>query len=91
MIEEFPQQATRILRPHKKNEMLRVFKQYYPIRNVFFIIGEGLFIFASVLFASWIVIGFDSFAVDKLLWFKALLVAFFELRRGFVESGRLTY
>jgi sugar transferase (PEP-CTERM system associated) len=57
--------------------MLRLFKQYYPIRNVFFIIGEGLFIFTSVLFASWIVIGFDSFAVDKLLWLKALLIAFF--------------
>ena len=57
--------------------MLRVFKQYYPIRNVFFIIGEGLFIFASVLFASWIVIGYNSFVVDHLLWLKALLVALF--------------
>lgn len=57
--------------------MLRVFKQYYPIRNVFFIIGEGLFIFASVLFASWIVIGYNSFVIDELLWFKALLVALF--------------
>ena len=57
--------------------MLRVFKQYYPIRNVFFIIGEGLFIFASVLFASWIVIGYNSFVIDELLWFKALLVAMF--------------
>ncbi len=57
--------------------MLRVFKQYYPIRNVFFIIGEGLFIFASVLFASWIVIGYNSFVIDELLWFKALLMALF--------------
>ena len=57
--------------------MLRVFKQYYPIRNVFFIIGEGLVIFASVLIASWIVIGYNSFFVDELLWLKALLVALF--------------
>jgi len=57
--------------------MLRVFKQYYPIRNIFFIIGEGLFIFASVLFASWIVIGYNSFILDEWLWLKSLLVAFF--------------
>jgi len=57
--------------------MLRVFKQYYPIRNVFFIIGEGLVIFASVLFASWIVIGYNSFIIDEWLWLKALLVAMF--------------
>ncbi len=57
--------------------MLRVFKQYYPIRNVFFIIGEGLFTFASVLIASWIVLGYNSFIIDEWLWLKALLVAFF--------------
>ena len=57
--------------------MLRIFKQYYPIRNIFFIIGEGLFISASVLFASWIVIGYNSFIIDEWLWLKALLVAFF--------------
>jgi sugar transferase (PEP-CTERM system associated) len=57
--------------------MLRVFKQYYPIRNIFFILGEGLFIFASVLIASWIVIGYNSFIIDEWLWFKALLIAIF--------------
>ncbi len=57
--------------------MLRVFKQYYPIRNIFFILGEGLFIFASVLIASWIVIGYNSFIIDEFLWFKAILVAVF--------------
>ena len=57
--------------------MLRVFKQYYPIRNVFFIIGEGLVIFASVLIASWIVIGYNFFVVEEWLRLKALLVALF--------------
>ncbi len=65
------------LRQKKILNMLRVFKQYYPIRNVFFIIGEGLVIFASVLLASWIVIGYNSFVIDELLWLKALLVALF--------------
>ena len=83
MIEEIPdgQQARSRIRlvlcGKKILNMLRVFKQYYPIRNVFFIIGEGLFIFASVLFASWIVIGYNSFVIDELLWFKALLMALF--------------
>ena len=31
--------------------MLRIFKQYYPIRNIFFFIGEGLFITLSILIA----------------------------------------
>lgn len=35
--------------------MLRLFKQYYPIRNIFFVIGEGLVIYFSVFFANWII------------------------------------
>ena len=37
--------------------MLRLFKQYYPVRNAVFVVGEGIFIFLSVIFASWIVLG----------------------------------
>ena len=32
--------------------MLRLFRQYYPIRNIFFVIGEGVAIYSSVLLAA---------------------------------------
>lgn len=54
--------------------MLRVLKQYYPVRNVIFVIGEGLFIYASVLAASWITYGSDPFVLDSWLSLKALLI-----------------
>jgi sugar transferase (PEP-CTERM system associated) len=37
--------------------MIRIFKKNYPIRNIFFVIGEGVFIFTSVYIASWIILG----------------------------------
>lgn len=55
--------------------MLRLFKQYYPIRNLFFVIGESLVIFASVFFASWILIA-NSLHLNHWLWLKILLIAF---------------
>jgi sugar transferase (PEP-CTERM system associated) len=54
--------------------MLRVFKQYYPIRNLFFIIGEALFMYASVLMAAWIILSPDGFMFDGWLFFKILLI-----------------
>ena len=54
--------------------MLRLFKQYYPIRNIFFVIGEGLFIFFSVLIASLIPHGQDPFVFDRFLGGKILLI-----------------
>jgi len=54
--------------------MLRVFKKYYPIRNVFFVIGEGLFIFASVFLSSLIILGSDAFIYDHFLLLKVLLI-----------------
>jgi sugar transferase (PEP-CTERM system associated) len=56
--------------------MLRVFKKYYPIRNVFFVIGEGLFIFLSVSLASFLILGSDSFVYDQYLLLKILLITF---------------
>ena len=56
--------------------MLRVFKQYYPIRNVFFVAGEGLFIFLAVSLASLLIMGSDSFVYDKYLLLKILLITF---------------
>jgi sugar transferase (PEP-CTERM system associated) len=54
--------------------MLRLFKQYYPIRNIFFILGEGLFIFSSFILASWIILGTESSNYDKALFLKIFLV-----------------
>jgi sugar transferase (PEP-CTERM system associated) len=54
--------------------MLRFFKKYYPIRNVFFVIGEGLFIFVSVFLASWIILGPDAFIYDPYILLKILLI-----------------
>ncbi len=56
--------------------MLRVFKKNYPIRNVFFVVGEGLFIFASVSLASWIILGSDAFMYGHYIWLKILLITF---------------
>jgi len=56
--------------------MLRLFRQYYPIRNIFFVVGEGLFIFVSVLIASWLLLGIESLAFDKGLYLKTVLIAF---------------
>ncbi|MBU0699625.1 MAG: TIGR03013 family PEP-CTERM/XrtA system glycosyltransferase [Proteobacteria bacterium] len=54
--------------------MLRLFRQYYPIRNIFFVIGEGLTIFTSVIIASWILLASDAFPFDRQLWIKISLV-----------------
>ena len=56
--------------------MLRVFKKNYPIRNVFFVVGEGLFIFASVCLATLILLGSEAFMVDRYIWLKILLITF---------------
>jgi sugar transferase (PEP-CTERM system associated) len=55
--------------------MLRIFKQYYPVRNAIFVCGEGLFIFLSVILASWLIIGNDFFLKDQLVLSKTLLIA----------------
>ena len=55
--------------------MLRIFKQYYPIRNALFVFGEGIFIFVAVIFACKILLGgSEIFHLDVIL--KALLITF---------------
>ena len=54
--------------------MLRVFKQYYPIRNIFFVIGEGIFIFISVFIVSRILLGSQPPTENGWLMLKILLV-----------------
>ena len=56
--------------------MLRIFKQYYPIRNIFFVIGEGLVIYASVFLASWMVIKTDPAGFNQWVWLKIFLITF---------------
>ena len=40
--------------------MLRLLRQYYPIRNIFFVIGEALLIFASIYLATYILLPDDT-------------------------------
>ena len=54
--------------------MLRIFKQYYPIRNIFFVLGEAVVIFSAVFLASYVRFGTDIFVIDRWLFFKTLLI-----------------
>lgn len=56
--------------------MLRIFKQYYPIRNIFFFIGEGLAIYASVIVASRIVLKDQSIPFGTWVYLKVFLITF---------------
>jgi sugar transferase (PEP-CTERM system associated) len=38
------------------------------------VVGEGLFIFASVFLAIWIILGFKPFIYDHYIWLKILLI-----------------
>jgi sugar transferase (PEP-CTERM system associated) len=54
--------------------MLRLFKQYYPIRNALFVLGEGLVIFLSVIIASKLLLGNDNPLFQYTILLKALLI-----------------
>jgi len=54
--------------------MLRLLKQYFPIRNILFFILEGLVIFGSFLLATLILTEAGSFLVDLLLCLRIFLV-----------------
>lgn len=54
--------------------MLRIFKQYYPVRNALFVFGEGLIIFISVIVASSLIIGKTDLLLDIGIVMKALLI-----------------
>ena len=56
--------------------MLRLFRKYYPIRNVIFASGEGLVIYLSVLMAAYIKIGNDLQMFNHWIIFKTLLITF---------------
>ena len=56
--------------------MLNLFKQYYPIRNLIFIIGEGFLIILSVLIASLVFLGEECFRVENQILLKSMLITF---------------
>ena len=54
--------------------MLRLFRQYYPIRNIFFVIGEGVFIYGSVLAGALIIIGPPALHQEPWFYAKLLMI-----------------
>ncbi|MBU0463980.1 MAG: TIGR03013 family PEP-CTERM/XrtA system glycosyltransferase [Proteobacteria bacterium] len=54
--------------------MLRLLKQYFPIRNILFFILEGFVIFGSFLLATLILTESDSFLFDLFLCLRIFLV-----------------
>lgn len=54
--------------------MLRIFRQYYPIRNVIFAVGEGFVIYTAVIIAAWIKLGTDLAIFDGAMVLKSLLI-----------------
>ncbi len=55
--------------------MLKIFRQYYPVRNILFVIGEGAGIFYSVLLTSFILLESKIVFAGFWLYFKAFLIA----------------
>ena len=56
--------------------MLRFLKQYYPIRNIFFIIGEGSLIFVAIIVASILLIKDHGVIGHWDFFLKMLLIGF---------------
>lgn len=54
--------------------MLRLFRKYYPIRNVIFASGEGLVIYLSVIIAAYIKLGSDLHVFDDWIILKSMLI-----------------
>ena len=54
--------------------MLRLFRKYYPIRNVIFASGEGLVIYLSVIIAAYIKLGSDLHVFDDWIVLKSMLI-----------------
>ncbi|MDP2799366.1 MAG: capsular biosynthesis protein CpsE, partial [Deltaproteobacteria bacterium] len=56
--------------------MIKIFNQYYPIRNVLFVVGEGGLIFLSVILAAMVRLGGldGGWLGDNLIWSKIFLI-----------------
>lgn len=55
--------------------MLKIFRQYYPVRNLIFITGEFLLIFLSVLIAAIIFLGKGCFYPQHHVLLKGFIIA----------------
>jgi hypothetical protein len=55
--------------------MLKILKQYFPIRNIFFFVGESIFIVFSILLAMWGISGFSFAFLSENYLPKVLLVS----------------
>ena len=55
--------------------MLRLLQQYYPIRNIFFIAGEAIAIFSSVIISCYLILGLNSNPFDIWQLLKIFLMA----------------
>lgn len=55
--------------------MIRILKQYYPVRNVVFVIGEFAVIYFSAILSSLIFRGEEAFLQNNLLPLNILLIA----------------
>jgi len=52
-----------------------IFKKYYPVRNIFFFLGEGLLIFLAISGVYWFFLGSTEYFEDILLYtLQAMLV-----------------
>lgn len=56
--------------------MLRIFRQYYPIRNVFFVMGEFLVVYLSALFANYVILHNTPLINNWYLHLRIFLIAF---------------
>jgi sugar transferase (PEP-CTERM system associated) len=56
--------------------MLKAFKQYYPTHNIFFVIGESVIIYGSVLLVSCMFIKLGSTSFNQWLLLKIFFITF---------------
>jgi len=54
--------------------MLQLFKQYHPLRNIFFVIGEGIFIYFSLQLAAVFFLGKSALYQDPWFYLKLLMI-----------------
>ena len=54
--------------------MLRFLKQYYPVRNAVFIIGEFYFIYFCIILTSYLFMGHNQFSLEHIISRKAFTI-----------------
>ena len=80
--------------------MVRLFKQYYPLRNILLIISEGISIYFAIIISYYLLLNSALISDDKSFIYKALIISFicqiclyynelyeFQTIRNFIELG----